>query len=98
MHLLSDRMHVLCILGCPRARSSGHTSHKRLPGGFPSILPKSVQIFDFVKENSFVLRKHTFSKFDNRGLRFCRAEGVVVARYPFNASAWPADSAIDQAM
>ncbi len=55
-------------------------------GGFPSILPKSVQIFDFMKENSFVLSKHIFPKFDTRGLRFCRAEGVVVAGSPFCAS------------
>ncbi len=61
-------------------------SHKSFPGGFPSILPKSVQIFDFVKKDSFVLSKHIFSKFYNRGLRFCRAEGVVVAGCPFCAS------------
>ena len=55
-------------------------------GGFPSILPKSVQIFNFVKENSFVLSKHIFSKFDKRGLRVCRAVGVVVAGCPCCAS------------
>ena len=79
-------MRVLCIFGLPRARSNDHMSHKSLPGGFPSILPKSVQISDFVKENSFVLSKHIFSKFENRGLRFCKAEGVVVAGCLFCAS------------
>ncbi len=42
-------------------------------GGLPFDFAKSVMKFDFVKENSFVLSKHTFSKFDNRGLMFCRA-------------------------
>jgi hypothetical protein len=60
-------------------------SHKSLPGGFLSILPKSVQISDFLKQNSFVLSKHIFSKFDNRNLKCCRAEGVVVAGFPFCA-------------
>ena len=60
-------------------------SHKSIPGSFPSILPTSVLKFAFVKENSFVSSKHIFSKFDNRNLKCCRAEGVVVAGFPFCA-------------
>ncbi len=79
-------MHVLCIFGFPRGRSCDHMSHRSLPWSLLSILPKQILKFDFVKENSFVLSKHIFSKFDNRGVRFCKAEGAVVAGCPFCAS------------
>ncbi len=95
-------MRVLCIFGFPRARSNDHMSHKSFPGGFPSILPKSVLKFDFVKENSFDLSKHILRFRSERPrcrLRapplpfavallcpFCASWGFVVAGRPISRS------------
>ena len=104
-------MHVLCIFGFPHARSNDHMSHKSLPGGFPSILPKSVLKFDFVKKNSFDLSKHIWRFRSERPrcrLRvsplpfavallcpFCASWGFVVAGRPISRSNDPESWVLD---